>query len=273
MDEDTEIALLHSMQAGQEQWDDGAEGMADEGQPVENEDSEEQEQPKETIADEDNGVNSSVRSPSANGAISAMSGVQNPAIAAINSNPESRASSRASNTKPRTVGGFIADDSDDEEDVSTPIPISINPGPTASAPESVSQNPLQTSNGPETGAVGTKDHTNTNVASTISSVGAISENVTQSSESAQVPPANTSALSSSTQKARLPHDVAGKLEDRIKEDPRGDIDAWLSLVGEHRKRNKLDDARAVYERFFKVFPSAVSKQCKPMRKMLIIFTG
>ena len=59
-------------------------------------------------------------------------------------------------------------------------------------------------------------------------------------------------------KARLPHDRVGILEDRIKDDPRGDLDAWLSLIGEHRKRNKLDDARAVYERFLKLFPMAVS---------------
>jgi len=35
------------------------------------------------------------------------------------------------------------------------------------------------------------------------------------------------------------------------------LDAWLSLITEHRKRNKLDDARAVYDRFLKVFPHAV----------------
>lgn len=258
-EEDAEIALLHSMQAGQEQWNDEAEGVAEEAEPLNTEDSEKQEQ--ETTADEDHGA-PSVPSPTANGAMSAMSGVQNPVISAINSNPESRASSRASNlaTKPKTVGGFIADDSDEEEEKVTPISASIGVQPISTS-DSVSQFPLQQpSNGSDTGAVDTQDHNNTNIASTIPNVGAVSENVAQSSESAQAPPANTAPLSSSTQKARLPHDVAGKLEDRIREDPRGDIDAWLSLVGEHRKRNKLDDARAVYERFFKVFPSAVSIQ-------------
>lgn len=72
-------------------------------------------------------------------------------------------------------------------------------------------------------------------------------------------PINSATTSTVTvPKARLPHDRAGILEDRIKEDPRGDLEAWLSLISEHRKRNKLDDARAVYDRFFKVFPSAVS---------------
>lgn len=59
-------------------------------------------------------------------------------------------------------------------------------------------------------------------------------------------------------KARLPHDRVGLLEDRIKEDERGDLDAWLNLIGEHRKRDKVEEARKVYGRFFGVFPWAVS---------------
>ena len=68
----------------------------------------------------------------------------------------------------------------------------------------------------------------------------------------------SSEVSTSIPKARLPHDRVGMLEDRIKEDPRGDMAAWLSLISEHRKRNKLDDVRSTYDRFFKVFPAAVS---------------
>lgn len=60
-------------------------------------------------------------------------------------------------------------------------------------------------------------------------------------------------------KGRLPHDRVGILEDRIQADPRGDTEAWLELIDEHRSRNKLDAARQVYERFFKVFPWAVSR--------------
>lgn len=67
----------------------------------------------------------------------------------------------------------------------------------------------------------------------------------------------STAPTPSLPKARLPHDTIGILEDRTKEDPRGDMDAWLSLVGEYRKRGKLDEARNVYERFFAVFPAAV----------------
>ncbi|KKA20283.1 mRNA 3'-end-processing protein rna14 [Rasamsonia emersonii CBS 393.64] len=63
----------------------------------------------------------------------------------------------------------------------------------------------------------------------------------------------------SASRGRLPHDRVGILEDRIKEDPRGDMDAWLELINEHRSRNRIDMARDVYERFFKVFPSAAEQ--------------
>lgn len=64
--------------------------------------------------------------------------------------------------------------------------------------------------------------------------------------------------SPSASRGRLPHDRVGILQDRIDEDPRGDIPAWLELIAEHRNRNRLDNARETYERFLKVFPMAVS---------------
>lgn len=60
-----------------------------------------------------------------------------------------------------------------------------------------------------------------------------------------------------SKRKRLPQDIVGQLEDRIAEDPRGDIDAWLALIEEHKRKGKFDGARAVYERFFVVFPAAV----------------
>jgi cleavage stimulation factor subunit 3 len=69
--------------------------------------------------------------------------------------------------------------------------------------------------------------------------------------------ASVSSSSISHPKERLPQDRVGIFEDRIAEDPRGDIDAWLSLISEHTQRNKLDEARAVYDRFFAIFPTAV----------------
>ncbi|RDW67856.1 hypothetical protein BP6252_09252 [Coleophoma cylindrospora] len=139
-------------------------------------------------------------------------------------NPEPEAAA----ARPRTVGGFIADDSDDEEDgavtnsVATPVPnLPETAGAQIMAPE-------------------------LNLAAAVPAV-----TLTATAPAAPIPTQNAAAP-----KARLPHDTTGLLEDRIKEDPRGDLDAWLSLISEHRKRNRLDDARVVYERFFKVFPTA-----------------
>ena len=66
------------------------------------------------------------------------------------------------------------------------------------------------------------------------------------------------ALGLALPKGRLAHDVVGILEDRIKADPRGDIDAWLELMEELKSRNKQEEVRGIYERFLKVFPYSVS---------------
>ncbi|CAG7989791.1 unnamed protein product [Penicillium olsonii] len=58
---------------------------------------------------------------------------------------------------------------------------------------------------------------------------------------------------------RLAHDRVGILQDRIEQDPRGDIPAWLELIAEHRSRNRLDGARETYESFLKVFPMAADQ--------------
>jgi cleavage stimulation factor subunit 3 len=68
----------------------------------------------------------------------------------------------------------------------------------------------------------------------------------------------SSATAPLFRRARLPEDRVGILEDRISEDPRGDIDAWLELIAEYRNQNNFNQAREVYQRFFRVYPSAVS---------------
>ncbi|KAF3906543.1 hypothetical protein ABW20_dc0107631 [Dactylellina cionopaga] len=60
-------------------------------------------------------------------------------------------------------------------------------------------------------------------------------------------------------KKRLTHDVVGKLEDRITQDSRGDLEAWAQLINEHQKKGKLEDARSVYERFIAMFPTAAEQ--------------
>ncbi|OAA73596.1 Suppressor of forked [Cordyceps fumosorosea ARSEF 2679] len=54
--------------------------------------------------------------------------------------------------------------------------------------------------------------------------------------------------------ARL--DPVTLFEARIKEDPRGDMEAWLSLIAEHRAHNRLEELRKVYHRFLEVFPTS-----------------
>jgi len=74
------------------------------------------------------------------------------------------------------------------------------------------------------------------------------------------PPATSAAPTTtvpSHKRKRLPQDKVGQLEDRIAEDPMGDIDAWFSLIAEHQKKGKFDEARTVFERFFLVFPACV----------------
>ncbi|KAK2609135.1 mRNA 3'-end-processing protein rna14 [Conoideocrella luteorostrata] len=46
------------------------------------------------------------------------------------------------------------------------------------------------------------------------------------------------------------------LEARIQEDPRGDMDAWLNLMADHKRHSRLDDLRTLYNRFLEVFPQA-----------------
>ncbi|KAF4585968.1 CFIA complex component Rna14 [Ophiocordyceps camponoti-floridani] len=51
-------------------------------------------------------------------------------------------------------------------------------------------------------------------------------------------------------------DAVTLLEARIQDDQRGDMDAWLSLIAEHKRRNRLEELRHVYRRFLLVFPQA-----------------
>lgn len=265
---DAETALLRQLQAGQENgsWeDDGANGATEGASPSSTELNNEHVK-RETVADDQ--VLRAL-SPSAAGAVSdggdhdPSSVTSLPAIT-IAGQESSRSSSRASSRRPKTVGGFIADDSDEEYDASTPVPNSAGlQAPASNTPNrSISPSPLQNSvsqqdlqGSSENQGDSTAMHSSYPLPVNPSASGV---STTQASATQELTSAGTSAPGVSLPKARLPHDRTGILEDRIKEDPQGDLDAWLSLISEHRKRNKLDDARGVYERFFKVFPQAVS---------------
>jgi cleavage stimulation factor subunit 3 len=265
-EEDAEIALLRQLQAGQENgtWADDDTNGAGEGEAPSNTEHNNQEEVKrETVADDQ--VLRAL-SPSGAGAVSDSgeydpSAVSLPAIT-IADQEDSRSSSRASARKPKTVGGFIADDSDEEYDTSTPQPSTSLLVQTSNASNrAISPSPLQNyvsqqdvpstlENQGDSEAMQPSSELSVNLSAAV--VPSVQAPTTQVLTSASLPVQGVSLP-----KARLPNDTIGILEDRIKEDPRGDMDAWLALISEHRKRNKLEDARGVYERFFKIFPQCV----------------
>jgi len=273
-EEDAEIALLHQMQAGQESvaWDDGAYEPA---RVVISSNTENSDQVKQNFSDDQA---SRALSPSVTGVspdddtYDPLSPPPLPAAVLTPALLDSRSSSRASARRPKTIGSFIADDSDDEDEASPQNTMAAAPSisrtllypPTGDGPsQPLSRSPLHISST-------SKEHGSTSVQNNpaafppasdqASLVDLVDKHKAQNISIPKPSPVSSSvpAAGLNVPKARLPHDRVGILEDRIKEDPRGDLDAWLSLISEHRKRNKLDDARAVYERFFKVFPSAVS---------------
>ena len=204
-------------------------------------------------------------------------------------------------TKPRTIGGFAADDSDDEDAVppfqskgagsngQSALGGSAQSQSIASPLRSVTQTPnISSNNASSSQNVLIKDATaadasarqetsavaDQNSVSLSNAVSGAPSSVTPQPQSSSLlvpapatptaavsteqPGSSGHAASSALPRQRLPTDVIGILEDRIVEDSRGDLDAWLSLIGEYKKRNRFDDARAVWERFFTVFPTAVS---------------
>ncbi|CZS92531.1 related to mRNA 3'-end-processing protein rna-14 [Rhynchosporium graminicola] len=270
-EEDLEIALLHQMQAGQDSiaWEDeGANGAAEGELPSNTEHTNEQEVKRENVADDQ-----VLRALSPSGSAeesddeeydpASLSSL--PAIT-VAGQDESRPSSTNSTRKPKTVGGFIADDSDEEydadADAATPVqPVEgLQPAAANNSTRALSPSPLHNSVTPQELQTASVNQDDLEAAQTSFK---LPVNNIASGAPTSVPTSSSQALTSaaptqdgSLPKARLPHDRIGLLEDRVKEDPRGDIDAWVSLISEHRKRNKLDDARAVYERVLKVFPQA-----------------
>ncbi|KAM5355684.1 hypothetical protein ACJ41O_002330 [Fusarium nematophilum] len=66
----------------------------------------------------------------------------------------------------------------------------------------------------------------------------------------------TPAASSNVTPALAGLDPVALLEARVKQDPRGDMDAWLNLIADHRRSSRLDQARSTYNRFLEIFPQA-----------------
>jgi len=267
---DAEIALLHKLQAGQENvaWEkNDTNGAAESDLPSNTENNNEQDK-KETVADDQvlRAFSPSVSvAVTEEGEYDPSSVTSIPAVTIAGQDESSRSSSRASTRKPKTVGGFIADDSDEEYDASTPtITTSLQLSAANTPNRALAPSPLQNSISQKDLQAPTENQDSSSVAalsnalSVNPSAGAVTPSVQETAKVLASKAQSTHVQGTSVPKARLPHDKVGMLEDRIKEDPRGELDGWLSLIDEHRSRNRLDDARAVYERFLKLFPQAVS---------------
>ncbi|KAF9891138.1 mRNA 3'-end-processing protein rna14 [Aspergillus nanangensis] len=179
--------------------------------------------------------------------------------------------------KTKTIGGFVVEDEDEDdtgdadyeppavlgvEDMNT-IPMNVPQQPISGNANQATSTPdvsLDEAAQESASAKNTPNSSYPPAAAFKSDASAISAQELYNSRTLQSASAQESATgtptpnSPSTAKGRLPHDRVGILEDRIQEDPRGDMSAWLELLNEHRSRNRIDCARDVYERFLKVFP-------------------
>ncbi|KAK6081648.1 cfia complex component [Seiridium cupressi] len=139
--------------------------------------------------------------------------------------PTANPSSPRPAKKPKKAGGFIVGSSDDEDDTPVPEPsTTLQPPAIAAAIEgsarTLAQSPLQ-----------------------------------QTTTSQEAEP-TTQVSNGQPSKPHLPADTISILEDRVKNDPRGDMDAWLALIEETRRRNVVQDSRSVYERFLQNYPQS-----------------
>ncbi|KAF5020356.1 hypothetical protein F66182_7628 [Fusarium sp. NRRL 66182] len=140
--------------------------------------------------------------------------------------PEQAASatSQRQSSKPKMSGGFIVEASDDEDEEDDGAEGSAAAAAALQAEDVPSQNypaPSTASDRP--------------VLPTPAAVPPVSSNVTP---------------------ALAGLDPVALLEARVKQDPRGDMDAWLNLIADHRRSSRLDQVRSTYNRFLEIFPQA-----------------
>ncbi|KAJ4347650.1 mRNA 3'-end-processing protein rna14 [Ascochyta clinopodiicola] len=182
--------------------------------------------------------------------------------------------------QPRTIGGFVDESEDeDEEPVAAPkvaAPALLHASEAAETPQrSITNTPNNTLPTPDVQLHSAQDQGASSVSASVAvnelapSIASVPVNgttpvpdATKPADSLTIDRARqatasvTPAPPASLPKARLPQDRIGILNDRIQEDPRGDMEAWLNLIEEQRKRHKHDEAREVFNRFLDQFPTA-----------------
>jgi len=208
---------------------------------------------------------------------------QNPSRAESQSSTPLPPTGATAQPQTRTIGGFVVEDDEDEDekdeaDYEPPAadyepPAALGVDDTNAMPMTMSEDPSSGNANQNTsqdvshqeGAAAVPDLANSSYshvpvpnidpsASGQASWTGAAIDASHQSSTVPTPVPDDSAAG----RSRLPHDRVGILQDRVDEDPRGDLSAWLELIAEHRGRNRLDSAREVYEQFLKVFPMAVS---------------
>ncbi|KAJ5644679.1 hypothetical protein N7507_010690 [Penicillium longicatenatum] len=203
---------------------------------------------------------------------------QNPSRAESQSSTPLPPAGATAQPQTRTIGGFVVEDDEDEDDKEE---ADYEP-PAALGVDDTNAMPVTMSEDPSSGNA--NQNTSQDVSSHQEGAGAKPDLVNSSYSHVPVPNIDPSASGqaswtgaaidashqsstvptpvpdeSAAGRSRLPHDRVGILQDRVDEDPRGDLSAWLELIAEHRSRNRLDSAREVYEQFLKVFPMAADQ--------------
>ncbi|TIA24725.1 Suf-domain-containing protein [Aureobasidium pullulans] len=220
--------------------------------PAEDQDQDQDQEEEEEEDDEDYDPSSFMPDQPQPSATPQPAAVQSQPPSQIPSRTASRMSDATAAQKPKTIGGFIEED-DDDDDEEQEQGTGTN-GSLAQTPVQQQQNVQAVYNPPPTDVL-EQDH----APSAIPTQGASVQGQALPQSNAPVPSAQISSSSSAAlSKPRLPQDRVGQLEDRIADDPKGDVDAWLDLIALHRSKNKLNDARNVYDRFFEVFPTALT---------------
>ncbi|KAK3384974.1 hypothetical protein B0H63DRAFT_395673 [Podospora didyma] len=150
--------------------------------------------------------------------------------------------------KPRTAGGFLVADSDSEEEslLDEEEDEDDEESQSSGSPHQPSIAALQDSTSAPSNNAPTIPHPSAAMVAPQERLG----NGPTAAPSAPSAPAVPGAAS------KAPVDKIALLEDRIRDDPRGAMDAWLALINEHRHRSNIEELRLVYERFFAVFPQA-----------------
>lgn len=166
--------------------------------------------------------------------------------------------------KRKTAGGFLVGDSDSEEDDDSPTPAS-NGLPTqpaqldgVEATAALEEQALRGGHAPQ--SLPSSLHTSTlapQAQEAVSNVPFTSQ-ASAPTVTADASAASWPAAPQPVDPVALPQDVVTTLEERIKQDPRAAMDAWLDLIAELRRRNDIDALRGVYDRFLVVFPQSVS---------------